>query len=160
MSRRFKSIILCCVIVMTAICGLTMSASAATRGGASRATITVKTKSNYWYPGASSITLTQQKQTYTCASVLGSKTKSITGYYGQYDISIYNVTTGKTSSTTWSGGKTKKISLDPNCTYRITVAYSNLKTSMFTRVPIGYYGKNLSNPSWQVSSRWKVSSYS
>lgn len=145
--------------VLTVFSFSTLSASAATSGGTRAATITVNTKANYLYPGASSITLKQSKQTLTYKKLGGSKTKTKVGYYGQYDIKVYNVTKNKTNNMTWSGGQTKKISLDPNCTYRITVSYNSTATCMFTSNPIGYSWKSSSTPSWWVGSTWKLASY-
>lgn len=133
-------------------------AFAATSGGKGSTTINVTTKANYWYPGASSITLKQSKQTLTYRQLTGSKTKTKTGYYGCYDITVYNKTENDSYSVYWGGGQTKKISLDPNCTYRITVRYNSTATALFTSQPFGYSWKSSSSPSWSVSSKWKVSS--
>lgn len=90
---------------------------------------------------------------------MGNKTKTKKGYYGCYNITVYNVTKNKTTSIYWGGGQTKKISLDPNCTYRITVRYNSTNTALFTSAPLGYSWKSSSSPGWRVSSTWKVSSY-
>ena len=158
-TKKLFSILLCAVMAFTALFGTTLTASAATYGGSKSATISVTTKSNYWYPGASSITLSQAKQTLTYKALLSNKTKTKVGYYGCYNISVFNVTKYKTTSVYWNGGKTKKISLDPDCTYKITVSYNSSATAIFTSQPLGYSWKSTSAPSWNVSSTWKVSSY-
>lgn len=152
---RITAIFLC---VLTLFSLLPVSASAATSGSSSSSVINVKTKSSYWYPGASSVTLKQDKQTLTYKKLMGNKTKTKKGYYGCYDITVYNVTKNKTNSVYWGGGKTKKISLDPNCEYRITVKYNSNNTALFTSSPFGYSYKSSSSPRWEVNSKWKVSS--
>lgn len=146
--------ILCTMFVASAV-----TTSAATSGGSGSATVVVKSKSNYWYPGASSVTLRQEKQTLTYQALFSSKTKTKTGYYGCYNITVYNVTKNISKNIQWSGGQTKKISLDPNCTYRITVKYDSKATDIFTSSPFGYSWKRTSSPYWRVKSTWKVSSY-
>lgn len=152
---RIMAIALC---IMTLLSLTTVFSFASTSGGKKSATIYVESKANYWYPGASSVTLTQQKQTLTFKALFSNKTKTKTGYYGCYDIKVYNVTKGRTQNVYWGGGKTKKISLDPNCVYRITVRYNDLNTDLFTSAPLGYSWKKSTSPSWWVSSTWKLSS--
>ena len=153
---RIAAVFLC---VLTLFSFSAVNASAATYGGSSASTVNVTTKANYWYPGASSVTLKQDKQTLTYKQLMGNKTKTKKGYYGCYNITVYNVTKNKTTSVYWGGGQTKKISLDPNCTYRITVRYNSTNTALFTSAPLGYNWKSSSSPGWRVSSTWKVSSY-
>lgn len=145
-----------CVLMLFSFSAV--NASAATSGESYSATVNVSTKANYWYPGASSVTLKQNKQTLTYKQLFGNKTKTKKGYYGCYDITVYNVTTDKTKSVYWGGGQTKKISLEPNYTYRITVRYNSINTELFTRAPFGYSLKSSDSPRWWVSSKWKVSS--
>jgi len=158
-TKRIVSAFFCLIMLLSAFSSFGFSASAATYGGAKSASITVTTKANYWYPGASSVTLKQEKQTLNYKALIGNKTKAKTGYYGCYNITVYNITKNKTNSVYWGGGKTKKITLDPNCTYRITVKYNSNATAIFTQQPLGYRWKSTSNPSWRVNSTWKVSSY-
>lgn len=153
---RIAAVFLC---VLTLFSFSAVNASAATYGGSSASTVNVTTKANYWYPGASSVTLKQDKQTLTYKQLMGNKTKTKKGYYGRYNITVYNVTKNKTTSVYWDGSQTKKISLDPNCTYRITVRYNSNNTALFTSAPLGYSWKSSSSPGWRVSSTWKVSSY-
>ncbi|MGN0180775.1 MAG: hypothetical protein ACI4DY_15245 [Monoglobaceae bacterium] len=154
---KITAIILC---ILTLVSFSAITASAATSGGSRSATVYVTTKSNYFYPGSSSVTLKQEKQTLTYQQLFGAKTKTKTGYYGCYDINVYNVTKKTSKSVYWGGGRTKKISLDANCAYRITVCYNSTATSLFTRAPLGYSLKKTSNPGWSISSTWKVSSVS
>lgn len=146
-------------MVLSVFTSFAISTSAATTGGKKAATITVTSKANYWYPGASSITLEQEKQTMTFKSLLGNKTKTKSGYYGNYKITVSNTTNKKTTSISWNGGKTKKITLDPDCTYKITVSYDSTWTDISVNGPFGYKWKSTSAPKWKVSSTWKVSSY-
>lgn len=151
-------------IVAVFLCALTLfsfstvNASAVTSGGRYASTVNVTTKANYWIPGASSVTLKQDKQTLTYKKLWSNKTKTKKGYYGCYDITVYNATKRKTSGKYWGGGRTKKISLDPNCTYRITVSYNSTHTEVLTKPPFGYSLRSSSSPGWRVSSTWKVSS--
>ncbi len=158
--KRICAVLLCITTLMSVFCSMAFTVSAATRGSTRTTTITVKTKANYWYPGASSITLKQEKQTLTYRQLFGSRTKTKTGYYGCYNITVYNITENTYDYEYWSGGRTKKIQLDPNCTYRITLSYNANNTALFTSQPWGYSWKKTSNPSWKVNSTWKVSSYS
>ncbi len=157
-SKKILSLVLCVIMIATTLCGLATTASARTSGGSGSATIYVRTKANYFYPGASSVTLQQSKQTITCKSLTGNKTKKVSDYYGYYQITVYNVTKNSRTTVNWNGGKTKKISLDPNCTYKITVRYDSYKTVMFNNTPLGYTYDRISSPSWNVKSTWKLSS--
>ncbi len=159
-SKRLLAVLITVISVISMFSATALSSSAATSGGSSSATVYVTTKANYWYPGSSSITLTQQKQTITYKKLNSSKTKTKTGYYGRYDIKVYNVTKKKTTTVYWKGGKTKTISLDKNCQYQITVKYNSANTNTFTSAPLGYSWKSTSSPSWYVSGKWKVSSLS
>lgn len=149
-------------VIAVLFCILTMfsfsvaNTSAATSGGSRSTTINVSTKAAYWYPGSSSITLTQSKQTATLKRS-GKKDKKTTGYFGSYDIIVYNKTKKTTEYKSWDGGKTKKINLKPNCEYTITVNYNPTKVQAY-ELPRSYKGSDLSSPSWWVSSKWKISS--
>ena len=155
--KIFSKVTMFLLGVLTLLSLSEVNVSAATSGGSNPSTVFVTTKANYWYPGASSVTLRQDKQTLTYKQLFGNKTKTKEGYYGCYNITVYNVTKNKSKSVYWGGGKTKNISLDPNCTYRITVRYNSTNTSLFTKAPLGYSWKKSSNPGWRVSSTWKVS---
>lgn len=154
--KKMLAVLLCLITIFSMI---SITASAATSGGSSSSSIILSTKANYFYPGASSITLKQTKQTLTYKSLYSNKTKAKTGYYGCYNITVWNVTKQTRSYSTWYGGQTKKISLDPNCNYKITISYNPTATIMFTSQPTGYSYKSSSGPSWKVSSTWKLSYY-
>lgn len=159
MRKKLKKVVVLVLCVMTLLSISTTDAFAAIRGGQGTATIVVQTKSNYWYPGSSSITLKQSKQTLTYQKLWGNKKKTQKGYYGYYNITISNKTKRTTQKITWSGGKSKKIKLQGNCVYWITVSYNASATGSFKRTPLGYYLKSVSVPSWWLSSIYKVSGY-
>lgn len=71
---RIAAVFLC---VLTLFSFSAVNASAATYGGSSASTVNVTTKANYWYPGASSVTLKQDKQTLTYKQLMG-KPKRVT----------------------------------------------------------------------------------
>lgn len=156
--RLFTRMLATVFMVLTLLSGTAMGSSAATWGGSGSSTVNVTTKANYGYPGASSITLKQSKQTVTFKKLWGSKEKKKSGYFGRYTITVCNVTKGTSKNVYWSGGQTKKISLDPNCTYRITVCYDSVPTRFFMNAPLGYSVDRITAPSWSVKSKWKVSS--
>ena len=161
-SKYFSKIIAVMMILVSFVSMFSISSSAATSGGERSATITVTTKANYWYPGASSITLQQSKQTATYGQFSTSKTKTTTGYFGYYNITVYNITKNTTKSDNWDGGKTKKIKLDPNCTYKITVSYNSTATVTYNvKSPDWRYCnyRGITSPSWKVCSTHKVTSY-
>ena len=56
---RIAAVFLC---MLTLFSFSAVNASAATYGGSSASTVNVTTKANYWYPGASSITLKQDTE--------------------------------------------------------------------------------------------------
>lgn len=70
---RIAAVFLC---VLTLFSFSAVNASAATSGGSYASTVNVSTKANYWYPGASSVTLKQNKQTLTYKQLMGNKTKT------------------------------------------------------------------------------------
>lgn len=75
-TKRVISLVICLTMAITALFSTSLTVSAATSGGSNSATITVKSKSNYWYPGSSSITLKQEKQTLTYKALNSNKTKT------------------------------------------------------------------------------------
>ena len=160
--KHFSKSIAVIMLIITIFSTLVIPASAATSGGKSSATIYVTSKANYWYPGASSITLQQSKQTATYGQFTSNKTKKTTDYFGYYNITIYNITKGKyEKDQIWDGTKTKKIELPKNCNFKITVKYNSTATVSFNvRTPSIAYNnyKGITNPSWWVSSTHKVSS--
>ena len=87
-SKYFSKIIAVMMILVSFVSMFSISSSAATSGGERSATITVTTKANYWYPGASSIKLQQTKQTATYGQFTTGKTKTTTDYFGYYNITV------------------------------------------------------------------------
>lgn len=155
-TKKIASFFMTMVILMcTCFCLLSTTAFAATSGNINgTSTITVNTKSNYWYPGSSSITLKQSKTKYTYTTWNGKK-KTSSGYC------VYNIKAtpvsgkGKTKTAKLKNGSVK-INLDKNTTYRITVSYDYTATYYQN----GARGiKWTTTPNWWVKSTWKVSSY-
>ena len=159
MRKNLKKVVILLLCIMTLLSSSTADVFASTSGGRGTQTMVIQTKSNYWYPGSSSITLKQSKQTLTYQKLWGNKKKTQRGYYGYYNITVSNITKRKTNNLTWSGGQTKKIKLDGNCIYWITVSYNYAAARSFKRPPLGYYLKDMSAPSWWLSSISKVSGY-
>lgn len=159
MRKNLKKVVILFLCIMTLLSNSTTDVFAVTNGNERAGTIVVQTKSNYWYPGSSSITLKQSKQTLTYQKLWSNKKKTQRGYYGQYNITISNITKKTTNNLVWSGGRTKKIKLDGNCIYWITVSYNETATGAFKKIPSGYSLKNISTPSWWLSSVSKVSGY-
>jgi len=154
-SRRLLPILM---VIITMFGVFSMPAYAKTYGSTGSSTISVTTKAYYYYPGSSSITLRQDKQTMTYRAILGSKTKTTSGYYGCYNIKVYNITKNTTQNKTWNGGRDYKISLSPNCNYKITVTY-NYALTILRNGPVGYTFSGINGPYWRVNSTWKVPSY-
>ncbi len=156
--KRILSLVLVVCMVSSALC---TSAFAATSGGRGTQTITVVTKSNWWYPGHESITLRQDKVTVTYTNWRNSnKTKTAT-YYPTYVISIKNTNTGKTVTKTWDS-KSITLKLDRNATYKITVSYANSPKNLMagtSKAPLGYLYKNETSPNWWVNSTCKASAW-
>lgn len=152
--KKALSVLLAMITLLTLMSIAPFSASAATSGTkSSSSTITVRTKSNYWYPGSSSITLKQSKCKYTYKNTWG-KTKTASGY-ADFKINVYCTNTGK-SFTKRLDSSSEKIKLDPNKTYKITVSYDSMGTwlNLNGRTPTWKQ-----TPSWRVSGTWKLSSY-
>lgn len=164
---RIKKTVICAMSTMLLSVMLILSfmlneAYAATSGKTGTTKISVSTKANWSYPGSSSITLKQNKQTVSYRRTLNaSKTGSKTGYYGCYTITIYNQTNNKKTTQYWNGGQTCKINLSANKDYVITVTYNMSKTYLkqLSVVPCLNTMKSATTPSWNVSSTWKVKSY-
>lgn len=130
------------------------TASAATSGNKNcKSTITVITKANYWYPGSSSITLKQNKTEFTYTKNGKRKTSKM---YAAFRIEYKNCNTGKTK-TTWLTGSSKKIKLDKNATYKVTVSYDSTMMQIKNAYKTNFAWKT--TPCWWVNSKWKVSKY-
>lgn len=161
-TKRIMAILFVILTIVSTLSFSTLTAQAATSGSKNTRTITVNTKTNYWYPGASSITLKQEKITITWKSLNGKKTKKTSGYYGRYNISIYNVTDNKwEKSKCWNGKQSIKIELKGNKKYNITVSYDANGTwlNVSKAQPIGYGSNNGYSPNWWVSGSHKVTNY-
>lgn len=136
-----------------------INASAATCGGANSATVIVSTYKNYWRPGASSITLRQNPIKITYTKYGNSKRIKTKSYYPSYNISVFNATTGKQQTINWNSSSSKKITLDGDCTYWITVSRNTTQNQLkeYGLVPWGgYYQSGYSDSSWWVNSTNKV----
>ena len=84
MRKNLKKVVILLLCIMTLLSSSTADVFASTRGGRGTQTMVIQTKSNYWYPGSSSITLKQSKQTLTQQKLWGNKKKTQRGYYGYY----------------------------------------------------------------------------
>lgn len=155
-TKKLASFFITMVILMcTCFCFLYTTASAATSGNINKSsTITVNTKANYWYPGSSSITLKQNKTKYTYTTWNG-KQKTSSGYC-VYNIKATPVSGNGKPKTAKLKGRSVKIKLDKNTTYKISVSYDYTATYFQNKARAI---KWLTTPSWWVSSTWKVSSY-
>lgn len=157
--KKTISILLAIAICISCIAMMTLSASAATSSsGTSTRTITVSTKAAYYYPGSSSITLSQTKGVVTYdktrwGQVVGTGTAK---YYGTWNISV-RATDGSDSFSKTLSGSSVKINLKPNKTYKITVTYN---WYVDTIIMIDHVNSRWTQyPSWRVSGTWKVSNY-
>lgn len=65
MRKNLKKVVILLLCIMTLLSSSTADVFASTSGGRGTQTMVIQTKSNYWYPGSSSITLKQSKQTLT-----------------------------------------------------------------------------------------------
>lgn len=161
MCKKLKRAISIMLAIVVLVGCLTATASASTFGGQNTRTITVTTKSNYWIPGSSSITLKQKAATETYAKLTNSsktKTKAVNAYYTVSYEAVSGKYAGKHSGTVTFSGTSKKINLKPDTTYKITVSfdYSRTMTRELSQ-PFGYSWKKCSGHSWWVSSTYKVS---
>lgn len=158
--KKLISILLAISICVSCVAVMTLGASAATcSSGTSTQTITVNTKSAYYYPGSSSITLSQTKgvvsydKTTRWGRVVGTGTAK---YYGTWNITV-RATDGSDSFKKSLTGSSLKIKLKPNKTYKITVTYNG---AVDTIIMVAHENSRWTRrPSWKVSSTWKVSSY-
>ncbi|MBQ8283842.1 MAG: hypothetical protein IJX75_01990 [Clostridia bacterium] len=125
-----------------------IEASAATNSkGTATRIITVVTKANWWQLGSESITLTQSKGKVQAWNYLW--TGNTNSAYATWKITVRS-TDGKHTATEYLTGKTKKIKLKPNKTYKITVEWANY---------INWDKGFVATPTWRVSATHKVSKY-
>jgi len=143
------SIIAVCFIIMSAIIVPTGTVSAASTSYKTQTrTITVITKANWWIPGSESITLRQTQG--ECVKSNGKKSKQ----YGTWYV-VAKATDGSHTTKATLSGKTVKVKLKPNKTYKVTVTWSDMIASGVQ----AYYGNYVKLPTWKVDSTWKVSNY-
>lgn len=154
-TKRFVSILTVLMTLFVCCFGNCIGASAATCGSSkSTATMYVTTKSNYWKPGASSVTFKQTKGTYSYKKVLwSSKTTTKTGY-AIFDIKAVPVSGNGKTKTAKLSGSSVTLKLDKDTKYKITVTYNSTSTDL------RYNFRNSWSkiPTWKVSNYWKVSS--
>ena len=146
--KKKISIIMALVLMLSTL--LSINVSAATTGGANTQTIQVQTKDS-WF-GFKSITLSQNKATYKYDELTwrGWQTKE-DEVYAAYKITIKNNTTGKIETTNWKDGS-KKLTLDKNCSYTITVAYDWYLTWLNSNLNFDVDRGFKTEPSWSVSN--------
>ena len=157
--KKLISILLALTLCVGCIAMMPSASAATCSSGRSTQTITVNTKAVYWYPGSSSITLSQTKGVvaYDKVNWWGQVTGTGTAkYYGTWNITVRATDGSDTFSKTLSGSSVK-INLKPNKTYKITVTYN---WNVDTIIMIDHVNSRWTQyPSWKVSSTWKVSNY-
>ena len=152
--KKLIRILSLAMIVCTLVGVMILPAHAATSGTTGTRTIYAETKANWWYPGAESITLKQSKIKATYTGFFNSSKTTTREFYGVYNITVCNNSTGarKTYKLT---GASLKIKLDRNASYTITVQYDSNATFLKTPYPTGWIYKSQTNPSWWVSGSCK-----
>ena len=123
--------------------------SAATSGSNKSSAIYVTTKANWLKPGSESITITPKQ------GVAYNGTK----FYCSYSVCVYRYGNGTTKYYTLDSkcnGKSLKINLARNASYKITVTPSASYKAICEIKKTG--GKLKSYPSWYVSNTNKISS--
>lgn len=152
--KKFISLLMVSVICLSTL--FCINTFAATFGGENTKTIHVETKADWSKPGSESITLAQNKATYTYQKFsFGKGWVSKKGsIYPTYNITIYNITKNKVNEKTWKSSSIK-LNLDRDCNYSITVAYDDTSTWLRSNCKSGNYN---SGPYWYVKKTHKVSS--
>ena len=154
---RVVSMLMALLMVLSCAVTFAPEAEAATSSWGTRTqTITVSTKSNWWYPGSESITLGQSKGTREGSAWSlwkGWHTKT-SKCYGTWKI-VAKSTDGKHTVKKTLDGSSVKIGLKGNKTYEITVSWDDTK-DMIASLDKGSF---TSLPSWWVKSTHKVSNY-
>ena len=149
--KKSLSLVIALVLALSSL--FSLSASAATTGGANEQTIYVETKANWLIPGSESITLKQNEATYRYTDFgWGGFTTKTASIYPTYKITLKNINTGKITTKTWKDS-TIKLNLDRNCCYNITVSYDSQSTILRTNFELDDYK---TAPSWYVSKTHKV----
>lgn len=141
------------ILLIGAICCFSVNVFAATSGKMNKTTITVTTNSK-WSLLSPYIKLQQNKAEYTYTKFGKTKTGSM---YGVFNVTIKDCNTGKVTTKKFDG-KTLKISLKRNTTYKITVAYDSTKMQIKTYCKMTNF-KWKTTPNWWVSKAVRVSNY-
>lgn len=131
MSKIVKQLISLSLVV-TLFTGLfCMPVHAATSGRGGTSSISATTSSHWWYPGSESITLKQNKQTYTYRTwsiFKGWYDKKGSGYPVYY-VTVHNNTTNRNEySNKKFSGSSIKLNLKTNSNYTITVRHDSSAT--------------------------------
>ncbi len=165
--KRIAALATCLVMVMAFSPAVMAKNVCKQISGTSKAASTFEVETgSRWYSKKDVLKLQQTKGTMKITTVLGkNKTKTM---YETYTVKVQKIVNGKVTSTKcykWTG-KTLKLKLDKNSTYRVTV------TSMYAKYKGKYPGGTLFNPydgvgslfwsprGWSKHSTWKVSSTS
>lgn len=153
-----KKLIATLTLIITLFSVFNVTAFASTSGTTNTRTITVTTKSNYWLPGSSSITLKQNKGTFYYKGLFGKKKKG--QCYGYYNVKAtpiagYAKDKKKKAITTTFTGRSKTIKLKKDSTYSITVSYDSNGTWLQSGCKLSSWD---TTPNWWVNSTYKVSS--
>ena len=119
-TKRIFSIFLCVLTIFTVLSSTLLHAAAYSDTDY----YIVTTKANYWYPGSESITVSQSQEVYY-SNKAHTKTK-------KRNALICTVTctpisgTGKKKITASFTGSSKKIKLEKNTTYKVTITYKSV----------------------------------
>lgn len=119
-TKRFFSVFLCVLTVFTLLSATMLQSSAYSDTDY----YTVTTKSNYWYPGSESITVSQSKEVYYCNKA-HTKTKKRNALVCTVTCTPISGTGKKTITESFSGNS-KKITLDKDTTYRVKITYKSV----------------------------------
>ena len=155
MTKRFSKITAVFLLVVTVFALMCTSAFAATSGSTGSRTIYVTTKSDWTYLGTESITLKQSPVTVKYTGFFNAKKTTTRTYYPVYNITVRNTATGATKSYTFNSA-TKKIKLDRDASYTITVAYDRDRSFLRVPYPAFWIYQSESKPYWWVDSACKA----
>lgn len=151
-TSKIISLVLAVAVIVGVFC---MPAHAATCGGGGTQTIHATTSAHWGYPGSESITLKQNKQTYTYRTwglFKGWYDKTGSGYPVYY-VTVYNNTTRRTEySNKKFSGSSLKLNLKTYSDYTITVRHDSNAT--WLNNDCNWSGSGW----WWVSSSHKVDS--
>ncbi len=140
-------------IMVSSLLAGTVPAQAAACGPIDKElTTTVVTKAEWWHPGSSSITIEQTKG--TRSTVKKGKTVT-TKTYGTFLV-VAKSTDGKSTIKKTVSGKSAKINLKPNKTYKVTIYLSRSTRDTANTLKYGQFTKY---PWWHLTKAFKVTSY-